>query len=777
MDWKEWLGEDHEIGLDIANRKYRHENESLDEFVYRACGGNEALMELYFKKQALLGGRVNANRGLDTGGSYMNCYSRGFVLDDYKDIMQVAMDIGITFKGQGGQGVSMSELRPKGTPIGQAYKSDGIIPFMKLFNEVTDATSQGGARKGALLISIDARHKEVMNFIKVKSELGIIDKANLSLEIDDEFMEAVQKYYDTGEIVVLHEKRNYSGHEIEYDVTPIEVFKALCENCYDWGDPAALYVNRFRNYNIMEHIDRYKIETCNPCGEQPLPKHGACCLGSINLSEFVENPYTDKAYFNKHEFRDAVSVMVEALDDIVEENYSRHPLKEQQKMSYNCRNIGIGVFGYATMLMKLGIKYGSPKALEFTDCLFDDMFRTAVKTSSYLAAVRGSFPWYSTKVWDSKIIKNHFTADEIKDLKSRGLRNCSLLSIAPAGTLSTLFGESSGCEPEFAISYTRRTVGMTDGEDTYYTVDCKAAKDWRKLYPGKDFPDYFVSSEDIPWRDRIATQAIMQEHVDTAISSTVNLPENATIEDVEGIYLEAWKSGCKGITIFRNNCKKIGILTTGSKSEKESVDSNICAEDASETLSEPVEGLKRGEVIKCSDEYIGLKRRLTTGCGTLHCKAFFDPETKELREVFLSKGSQGGCNSFMIGLSRMISVALRGGVPAENVINQLEDSPVCTSYDRRKMKKGDTSKGICCPSAVGYALRDMCKQFDKLFFVGDGVTKDILTIETCEEESGVKEVAESKYESGVKCPDCGADLVFEGGCNTCKSCGYSDCSG
>ena len=278
MDWKEWLGEDHEIGLDIANRKYRHNNESLDDFVRRACGGNEALMKLYFNKQALLGGRVNANRGLDTGGSYMNCYSRGFVLDDYKDIMQVAMDIGITFKGQGGQGVSMSMLRPKGSPIGKAYNSDGIIPFMKLFNEVTDATSQGGARKGALLISIDARHKEVMNFIKVKSELGIIDKANLSLEIDDEFMEAVQKYYDTGEVVVLHEKRNYSGHEVEYDVIPIEVFKALCENCYDWGDPAALYVNRFRNYNIMEHIDEYKIETCNPCGEQPLPKHGACCL-------------------------------------------------------------------------------------------------------------------------------------------------------------------------------------------------------------------------------------------------------------------------------------------------------------------------------------------------------------------------------------------------------------------------------------------------------------------------------------------------------------------
>lgn len=264
-----------------------------------------------------------------------NCYSRGFVEDSYKDIMQVAVDIGLTFKGEGGQGISLTKLRPYGTAVGKNYTSDGIVPFMRIYNEVTAGTSQGGSRKGALMLSIDARHKEAKTFIHIKSEEGQIEKANLSLEIDDEFMEAVRKYYKTGEVVTLHEKHNYSGHMVEYDVVPIEIFKALVDNCYDWADPAALFVNRLRNYNLMQYDNDYQIETTNPCGEQPLPKHGACCLASLNMSAFVKNPYTDKAYFSTDEFAEAVKVGIRTLDKLIDENYYRHPLKEQQEMSYN----------------------------------------------------------------------------------------------------------------------------------------------------------------------------------------------------------------------------------------------------------------------------------------------------------------------------------------------------------------------------------------------------------------------------------------------------------
>ena len=361
-----------------------------------------------------MGGRSLANRGIDNTGSLFNCYSRGYVEDDYNDIMDVCKDIGVTFKAQGGQGISLSKLRPKGTPIKDEYVSDGIIPFMKIFNEVTAGTSQGGARKGALMISLDARHKEVSDFIRIKSKEGEIEKANLSLEVDDEFMEAVQKYYDTGEIVTLHEKRNYSGHEIEYDIVPIEIFKLLVDNCYDWADPACLFVNRFRNYNLMELVPSYEIETSNPCGEQPLPKNGACCLSSLNLSQFIDNPYTEKASFNEHAFINAIGVGIRTLDKLIDENYYRHPLKAQREMSFNYRNIGLGIFGYASALMKLGLRYGSPEALDWTNFVFDTLFVYSVLASNELAKKYGPFPKYDSRIFDSEIIKRHFTLEEIE---------------------------------------------------------------------------------------------------------------------------------------------------------------------------------------------------------------------------------------------------------------------------------------------------------------------------------------------------------------------------
>lgn len=267
MTVEEWLGKDNTLGIDIWHRKYQKNNETFDDWLDRVSDGNKNIRELIKQKKFMAGGRVCSNIGIDNEGSLFNCYSHGFVNDDYNDIMQTAKNIGVTFKAQGGQGLSLSKLRPKGAPIGKDYYSDGIIPFMKIYNEVTEGTSQGGARKGALMISLDAWHKEALNFITIKSQDGLIEKANLSLEIDNEFMQAVKKYYDTGEEVIVHKVNDYSGHIIEYDVKPIEVFKALVDNCYDWGDPACLFVDKFRNYNIMQYDDEYNIETCNPCGK------------------------------------------------------------------------------------------------------------------------------------------------------------------------------------------------------------------------------------------------------------------------------------------------------------------------------------------------------------------------------------------------------------------------------------------------------------------------------------------------------------------------------
>ena len=297
-------------------------------------------------------------------------------------------------------------------------------------------------------------------------------------------------------------------------------------------------------------------------GEQPLPKGGACCLASINLSEFVRHPYEDTAHFDIPAFKRAVAIGIKGLDEVIDENHSRHPLEIQRQVSFNYRNIGLGAFGYATMLMKLGYAYGSKEAIQITDYIFSTMFREAVITSALLAKEKGSYPNYKPCVYDSTIIKNHFSNEEIAELRECGLRNCSLLSIAPNGSLATLLGESGGCEPEFAISYTRRTVGMTDGEDTYYQVYCKAAREYLDKKKKKELPSYFISSAEIDPHNRVLTQACMQNHVDTAISSTVNLPNSATKEDIAKIYLDAWKNGLKGITIFRDGCERLGNLTT-----------------------------------------------------------------------------------------------------------------------------------------------------------------------------------------------------------------------
>ena len=266
MTVEEWLGTDNTLCTDIWHKKYQYNNESFEEWLDRVSGGNQELRQLIKERKFLFGGRTLSNRGTGKKGSFSNCYSRGFVKDDLNDIMQANTDIATTFKAQGGQGISLSKLRPKGCGINHGqFKSDGIVPFMEIYNRTTESISQGGSRKGALIMSLDAWHKEAKDFITIKSQSGRIQKANLSLEIDDEFMEDVRTYYQTGEKVVKTIKRTYgSGNTIEYEVCPIELYKLMMQAAYDWAEPGCIFTDRFRNYNMMQYSDDYNIETCNP---------------------------------------------------------------------------------------------------------------------------------------------------------------------------------------------------------------------------------------------------------------------------------------------------------------------------------------------------------------------------------------------------------------------------------------------------------------------------------------------------------------------------------
>ena len=764
MTVQEWLGKDNKLGQDIWERKYRYNNESFEEWIDRVSGGNQKLKRLIREKKFLFGGRTTANRNTGKKASMMNCYSRGFIQDSLDDIMQANTDIALTFKTQGGQGLSLSKLRPKGCGINNnQFTSDGIIPFMELYNRTTESISQGGSRKGALLIGLDIWHKEAEDFIKIKSEEGRIQKANLSLEIDDDFMHCVKKYYDTGEVVTKHIVRDYDGNKVEYDVTPIELYKLMMEKAYDWAEPGCIFTNRFRNYNLMEFCDDYNIEICNPCGEQPLGKNSACNLGSINLSEFVINPFTNEAKFDFEDFSIAIEQGIRALDEIIDENKDNHALQIQKEMSLNYRNVGLGIMGMWDMFCKLGITYGSKESKKFIDELMNFMFKKAVISSSRLAKEKGSFPKYTSNVLNSKIIKEHFTNDELKfyEIDKYGLRNCSLLSIAPTGSIGTMLNISTGCEPAFQISYKRKTESLMS-EDKYYDVYIKIAQEYMDMFHTKKLPNTFVTAGEINWKDRIDIQSILQKHVDTAISSTVNLKNDISLSEVENLYLYAWGKGLKGVTIYRDGCKRSGILTTNN------------SENNNKNINNNREILPRGMIIKADDNCVGRKRTLHTGCGTLHCEAFFDQYTGDLLETYFSKGSSGGCNQFMIGLSRMISLAARGGIDIYSIIDQLKSSGTCPSYAVRTATKHDTSKGSSCPVAIGNALLDMYNE----------VIKDILLDEEIEvlnnnnfleNKNSSKESTNKKVIHKPQCPNCGGSLIFEGGCNTCKDCGWSKC--
>ena len=494
--------------------------------------------------------------------------------------------------------------------------------------------------------------------------------------------------------------------------------------------------------------------------EQPLPKHGACNLASLNLSEFVNKPFTNGSYFDYESFSEAVKIAIRGLDDVLDENMNNHPLKEQREMAYNYRNVGLGIMWMADCLIKLGMTYGSKESITLMDTIMHVMFTSSVIASVNLAKVKGAFPKYNSKLLDSTIIKNHFTNKELDEIGATtyGLRNCSLLSIAPTGSLGTMLNISTGCEPIFAMSYTRKTESLNNNQDKYYKVYTGIAKEYIDKFGG-ELPDYFVESKDINWKDRVDMQSVLQKHVDTAISSTINLPHDITVDEIETLYLYAWEKKLKGITIFRDRCKRVGILSTSGHGDDEDKDPSITN----------MNDLPRGYIIKADDNCIGKKRTLITGCGTLHCEAFFDPTTGDLLETYFSKGSSGGCNNFMVGLSRMISLSARSGVDIYSIVDQLKSSGTCPSYAVRRATKHDTSKGSCCPVAIGNALIDMYEEFQNELGLTDD--KDVEEVNRSNAYNNTFMTAAEK----PKCPECGEPLIFEGGCNICKSCGWSKC--
>ena len=600
------------------------------------------------------------------------------------------------------------------------------------------------------MLSLSCEHPDLEEFIGVKQNTDRVTKANISIRMTDKFMNAVKNK----EPFELSFTRTETGETITKTVDAYSIFHKICESNWDWAEPGMLMWDRIEGWNLLSNDDEFHYAGTNPCAEEPLPAGGSCLLGSINLSKFVDK----NQQFNLKEFCETVNLAVIALNEVLDEGLPLHPLQEQRESVRDWRQIGLGIMGLADMLIQMGIRYGSEESIKICDKIGYEMARQAIKTSAEIAKVTGHYPKYHDEaVKSSEYFKTHATGLDI----ANGLANSQLLTIAPTGTLSTMIGISGGIEPIFANYYTRKTESL-HGHDEYYKVYTPIVKDYmdkNNLEDDTDLPDFFVTAQTLDYRERIDMQAVWQKHIDASISSTVNVPNYFTVEETEDLYMKAWEAGLKGVTIFRDGCKRIGILTM---------------DDTAETKDEAPHVLERGMIIKVDNNTIGKERHLVTGCGTLHCSAFFDPDTGDLLECFLNKGSSGGCLCNLTAISRMISLASRGGIDIYSIADQLKSVPACASYAVRAATKHDTSKGNSCPVAVANAILEMYQEFQEELFDEDEDYEPVAhkTVEAAIED---EIVTVPKIKSKPKCPECGGELVYEGGCQSCKDCGYSKC--
>lgn len=757
MTVQEWLGTENQLGQDIWERKYRYENETFDEWINRVSGGNSEIANLIKEKKFLFGGRILANRGLENKGrkiSLSNCYVIEPPEDNIESIFDCAKKLARTYSYGGGCGVDISKLSPRGAKVNNAAKeTTGSVSFMDLYSMVTGLIGQAG-RRGALMLSLSCEHPDLEEFIGIKSDLDRVTKANISIRITDKFMAAVKNKTP----FTLSFTRLETGETITKEIDAYEMFHKMCEMNWDYAEPGMLFWDRINNWNLLSCDDEFEYAGTNPCAEEPLPAGGSCLLGSINLAEFACD-----TGFDFESFKHCVKSSVIALNEVLDEGLPLHPLKEQRESVYDWRQIGLGIFGLADLLIKLRIKYGSPEAIDLCDMIGHTMADMAIKTSAVLAKENGVYPKYKPEAVEQSAFYSKNALGETKELvESFGLRNSQLLTIAPTGSLSTMIGVSGGIEPIFANYYTRKTESLK-GHDEYYKVYTPIVKEYMDKHELKDdseLPDYFVTAQTLDYKNRIYMQSIWQSHIDASISSTVNVPNDFTVEQVEGLYMTAWEAGLKGVTIFRDGCKRAGILTTSSTKENDE--------------TEEIKPLPRGYIVVADDNVIGLKRKIMSGCGSLHVVAMFDPISGELLETYISKGSTGGCQSNLAAVSRLISLSARAGVDVYTIADQLQSCPACPSYVGRTMTKHDTSKGKCCPDAVANALIEMYKEMQESISDGD---KDISTSVKSQTIKKNIEGKESTVNVEIKnpCPVCGEELTFEGGCNVCKNCGWSKC--
>lgn len=750
MKVEEWLN-GNQLSCTIFEKKYRDKEESLEEFFGRVSGGVEEVKELIKQKKFIFGGRILANRGItDRRVTYSNCYVLSPPDDNIESIFECAAKMARTFSYGGGVGIDLSKLRPNGATTHNAAKvSSGPVSFMDLFSQVTQTISQNG-RRGATMISLDINHPDIEEFIDCKTDLNRVKYANISVRMNDDFMTAVERDYDyilkwpcNTKVLPDNSMRPLPQNTlVEYKgcyfkkVKARDIFNKLVKNNWDYAEPGILYWDRISNYNFLDNTD-FEYAGVNPCAEEPLPAYGSCLLGSLNLSEFVLYPFTDDAQINWNALEEATRIAVRALNQVLLEGLKLHPLKEQQESVGQWRQIGLGTLGLADCLIKLGIKYGSPDSLIAISRIYRMIALDAVLESLDMAKQYDCYPACDKEALvKSSFIEHLELPDEvIEDIKKYGLFNSQLLTCAPTGSIGTMLESSTGVEPNFALSYTRKTQSL-EGKDTYYQVDAKIVADYRTIHPKGELPSYFVTSANINPLDRVKVQGELQNWVDASISSTCNLSKEATLDDVYNIYMQAWKEGLKGVTIYRSGCKREGILTTDApkpegiqltrapKRPKElEADLHIVKAKGEQFIV--LVGLLNGKPYETFAFRPNMTISMPVHKGTIVKKSkmhySFKSDLLQITDLELAND-----NVEERAATLYASMLLRHGVDIKYII--------------KTAKKVNTN--------ITSFTSALCRVLNK-YIVSEPI--------------------------GEKCPDCGAELVREGGCIHCVSCGYSKC--
>lgn len=548
---------DNDERQDLILKKYLINGESKKEFIERISYGKASLSKIFRRKEAIFGGRNLYAIGREGNITGSNCYVVKDPEDNLESIYKVDYQIARTYSYGGGQGMNLSKIRPKGAKVNNSSSTTpGMMVFAEKYSHTTLNTQQDN-RRGALMLVLNIDHPDIIDFITTKLDLTKVNGANVSISITDKFMKAVENNEDW----VMKFETPYEI--IEKRINAKELLDLVGYAAHTMGDPGVILIDRMNDYHLLSEYKEHKFTATNPCGEQPLLAHGSCNLGSINLNAFVNNRFSDNASYDWDRFDYVVSEMIIALDELLTMLGDRHALPEQREHVKEFREIGLGVMGLADLALSMKLPYGSKEFIEFLEVLMRRMFNTAAKASAKRANTHGKFPLFDyEKISNSKFYKDVIDEDTDALIKKYGLRNSRLLSIAPTGSISNIIGVSGGVEPYFQLNYTRRIVSMFENERVI-TVWEKTPLELAKAMNVKpdQLPEWAkITSQNIDFNDRAVVQSTIQKYVDTAISSTFNLPNSASVSDVVDIYKTSWKLGLKGATVFRDRCAKIGIL-------------------------------------------------------------------------------------------------------------------------------------------------------------------------------------------------------------------------